>query len=512
MWTLHQLTENKATRSTADSPSPSPSPSVSRKGARISSNSPTGTPSLVKKENERMSSEKPDPSELEKDEDGPKPDVERKWEGFSKDVLEKWPALKKRNFWCIQRHSATALHYDLRMHLDGVTVSWAVPKGLLGISKSGEARRMAVETTLHPLWYTIHEGSDGRTFGQGRQGGTLLWDIGEYTIDLPSGYIPDLDTDEEEEAENRRRFKKRRKDSENDGREEEDKFRKALHRHIGFGKSRSIHFTLKGGKKMTNHSFILVLSSDPNKYSNVSPEGKEKKTWFITLPRGVDGYPWDQGGEDGSFYGRSVKSGMTFQQVYSSPLGLWKSGSYASHVAAAPSKAERDRRSQEHGIKSSSSYPDCLLSTPLSIPTDFMHLVFKDVLTTLVNLLGGTSSNLEKEHFVVAEEKWEEIGRATANSGNTIPSCFTARFPISLSSDRDVRLTIGRSGSNILPVPSMYYKHIMRFSELEHCTTRITQLVSTFAPHKFTCSSALPITSRHLDQIGFDGSSRYASG
>nr|KIR87553.1 DNA ligase D, 3'-phosphoesterase domain-containing protein [Cryptococcus tetragattii IND107] len=315
MWTLHQLTENKATRRTADSPSPSPSPSVNRKRARISSNSPTVTPSLVKKENERMSSEKSDPNELEKDEDGPKPDVEREWEGFSKDVLEKWPALKKRNFWCIQRHSATALHYDLRMHLGGVTVSWAVPKGLLGISKSGEARRMAVETTLHPLWYTIHEGSDGRTFGQGRQGGTLLWDIGEYTIDLPSGHIPDFDTDEEEEAENRRRFKKRRKDSENDGREEEDKFRKALHRHIRFGKSRSIHFTLKGGKKMTNHSFILVLSSDPNKYSNISPEGKEKKTWFITLPRGVDGYPWDQGGEDGSFYGRSVKSGMTFQQV-----------------------------------------------------------------------------------------------------------------------------------------------------------------------------------------------------
>lgn len=66
---------------------------------------------------------------------------------------------------------------------------------------------------------------------------------------------------------------------------------------------------------MTNHSFILVLSSNPNKYSTVSLEGKEKKTWFISLPRGVDSYPWDQGGEDGDYYGRSIKSGMTFQQV-----------------------------------------------------------------------------------------------------------------------------------------------------------------------------------------------------
>lgn len=66
-------------------------------------------PSLVKKEVEEVSSGKPDSSKLEGDGDGdgPKPDVEREWEGFSKDVLEKWPALKKRNFWCIQRHSAT---------------------------------------------------------------------------------------------------------------------------------------------------------------------------------------------------------------------------------------------------------------------------------------------------------------------------------------------------------------------------------------------------------------------
>lgn len=53
-----------------------------------------------------------------------------------------------------------------------------------------------------------------------------------------------------------------------DGREEEDKFRKALHRHIGFGKSRSIHFTLKGGKKV---SFLhpISIQSIQNSLQNI---------------------------------------------------------------------------------------------------------------------------------------------------------------------------------------------------------------------------------------------------
>ena len=55
------------------------------------------------------------------------------------------------------------------MQLDGSTVSWAIPKGLLGISKKGESSRLAVETTLHPISYTVFEGpylmspSRGRT-------------------------------------------------------------------------------------------------------------------------------------------------------------------------------------------------------------------------------------------------------------------------------------------------------------------------------------------------------------
>lgn len=57
--------------------------------------------SLVKKEVEEVSFGKLDFSKLEEGGDELKLDVEREWEGFFKDVLEKWFVLKKRNFWCI---------------------------------------------------------------------------------------------------------------------------------------------------------------------------------------------------------------------------------------------------------------------------------------------------------------------------------------------------------------------------------------------------------------------------
>lgn len=95
------------------------------------------------------------------------------WE-FPAADLERFPALRKRNFFCIQRHQARALHYDLRLQLDGGTLSWAIPKGLIGASskllgeggaadlagmdKKGESSRMAVQTTIHPISYTTHEG------------------------------------------------------------------------------------------------------------------------------------------------------------------------------------------------------------------------------------------------------------------------------------------------------------------------------------------------------------------
>jgi bifunctional non-homologous end joining protein LigD len=181
------------------------------------------------------------------------------------------PGVRRR--FVVQRHRATRLHYDVRLEIDGVLVSWAVPKGP---TQDSAIRRMAVHVEDHPLEYFDFEGViPARQYGAGD---VIVWDWGTWE--------PEAETPDPAKAIE-------------DG---ELKFRAR-------------------GRKMNGRFTIVRTSRRPGTAPRRAFEDDEGEQWLLIKKRDEHAVT----GWEAEDHPQSVKSGRTNDEVKASTPALWVS-------------------------------------------------------------------------------------------------------------------------------------------------------------------------------------------
>ncbi|HEX3533824.1 MAG TPA: DNA ligase D [Gemmatimonadaceae bacterium] len=183
----------------------------------------------------------------------------------------------------IQKHAASHLHFDLRLELDGVMKSWAVPKGP---SLDPSVKRLAMQVEDHPIDYNTFEG----TIPKGEYGGgtVMLWDRGTYSSDVATSPS-----------------------------EEEDAVRDGLRR---------------GDLKITFHGERLHGSYALVRMKFARDGSSSKPQWLLIKHRDEFASDEDVVAENMT----SVETGRTMEEIASGKSKVWRSNREPKKVAANP--------------------------------------------------------------------------------------------------------------------------------------------------------------------------------